>query len=72
MKRDDEEEDLLEKIAEHEAKVKAYEDEKQQLLLDQGLLYAIVTSVSPTSINIIKYDKRLDPQFKYCRILLTE
>jgi len=39
VKRDDEEEDLLEKIAEHEAKVKAYEDEKQQLLLDQAHLH---------------------------------
>ena len=39
MKRDDEEEDLLEMIAEHEAKLKACAEEKQRLVLDRAHLH---------------------------------
>ena len=39
VKRDDEEEDLMERIAEHEAKLKGYEEEKQRLVLDRAHIH---------------------------------
>ena len=42
VKRDDEEEELLEKITEHEAKLKTYQEEKQRLLLDRAHLHRCV------------------------------
>ena len=45
VKRDDEEEELLEKISEHEAKLKAYQEEKQRLLLDRAHLHRYVCTL---------------------------